>query len=463
MAAINEESVRTADRSAGHQLRSARASADETTPENSIDASAFDAAFRSIEQGASVVMVLGGAGTGKTTFLHKLRNRGGEREVFLAPTGVAAIQLGGQTIHSFFGIPPRIINSDDLVPRGRRRELMQKIKRIVIDEVSMVRCDLLDVVDRYLRMARESSEPFGGVQMVLVGDFLQLPPVMPPAEAEVLTQMGFAGPYAFDARVIRQIEVTRVPFTTVYRQTDSTFVERLALIRRGEDVDEAIAAINALCCRRHRPDHTPIVLAPTNTCVDAYNKRGLSVLRSPAHVYIGEISGDFDVAKDRLPVPDTLVLKVGTRVMAVRNDPIQRWANGSLGTAVRLDDDRVCVQFDDSCEAEIETATWERIRYRWNDATGRVEAAVAGKYKQLPLIHAWASTVHKAQGLTLDDVRIDFDAGAFAPGQVYVALSRARSTAGLSLTRPLRWSDIRIDPRVTAFVEAFESENSLWR
>ena len=165
------------------------------------------------------------------------------------------------------------------------------------------------------------------------------------------------------------------------------------------------------------------------------------------------------MAKDRLPVPETLVLKAEARVMAVRNDAAQRWVNGSLGTVARLADDRVWVQLDDGFEAEIERATWEHIRYTWNNATSRVEAIVVGKYKQLPLIHAWASTAHKAQGLTLDDVRIDFDLGAFAPGQVYVALSRARSMAGLSLARPLRSTDVRIDRRITAFMAAFESDD----
>lgn len=425
-----------------------------------IDTSAFETAFRSIAQGAPLVMVLGGAGTGKTTFLHELQRRGGARQVFLAPTGVAALQLGGQTIHSFFGIPPRILNADDVAPRGRRRELMRKIDRVVIDEVSMVRCDLLDVVDCYLRLARHRPEPFGGVQIVLVGDFLQLPPVVPPAEADVLARMGFVSPYAFDAKVIQETQAIRVRFTTVYRQTDRSFVEHLAQLRRGEQIDRAIDAINAACCRGHRPEFIPVVLAPTNARVDVHNERGLGALHSPEHVYEGETSGQFDIAKDRLPVPETLVLKIGARVMAVRNDAAQRWVNGSLGTVTRLADDRAWVQFDGGSEAEIERATWERIRYAWNNAAHRVEATVVGKYKQLPLIHAWASTVHKAQGLTLDDVRIDLDTGAFAPGQVYVALSRARSIVGLSLARPLRPSDIHIDPRVATFMAAFECDES---
>jgi ATP-dependent DNA helicase PIF1 len=428
-----------------------------------IDTSAFEPAFRSITQGAPLVMVLGGAGTGKTTFLHELQRSGGAGQVFLAPTGVAALQLGGQTIHSFFGIPPRILNADDVAPRGWRRELIRKINRVVIDEVSMVRSDLLDVVDWCLRQARDRADPFGGVQVVLVGDFLQLPPVVPSSEAEVLERMEYVSPYAFDAKVLQQIEVTRVPFTIVYRQSDRFLVEHLANIRRGEMIGQSIEAINAACCRPHRREHMPVILAPTNARVEAYNLRGLRALDTEEFVYQAKTSGQFDMARDRLPAPETLVLKVGARVMAVRNDTGQRWVNGSLGTVTRLAEDRAWVQFDNGYEAEIEHAIWERIRYAWNNATNRVEATVVGKYKQLPLIHAWASTVHKAQGLTLDDVRIDFDAGAFAPGQAYVALSRARSIAGLSLARPLRLNDVRIDRRVTAFIGAFESDDPVFQ
>jgi ATP-dependent DNA helicase PIF1 len=427
-----------------------------TIPIDGIDASAFESAFRSIAQGTPIVLVLGGAGTGKTTFLRELQRRGGTRQVLLAPTGVAALNLGGQTIHSFFGIPPRIVNVDEVSPRGRRRELLRRVRRIVIDEVSMMRSDLVDVIDSSLRVVRDRPEAFGGVQMVLVGDFLQLPPVVPPAEAEVLLRLGFSSPYAFDARVLRGIEMARVPFTTVYRQTDRAFVQHLSRIRRGEQIDDAVEAINAACCRPHRTERTPIVLAPTNASVDDYNERGLAMLRTAGCSYMGESSGDFDMAKGRLPVPKRLFLKVGARVMAVRNDAALRWVNGSLGTVRRLESDRVWVQFDSGCEAEIERVSWERVRYVWNNATVRIETKVAGSYAQLPLIHAWASTMHKAQGLTLEDVRIDFDDGAFAPGRAYVPLSRARSLAGLSLARALRSSDVRVDPRVTAFIKAFE-------
>lgn len=423
----------------------------------------FDTAFRRIAEGDPLMMVLGGAGTGKTTFLRELRRRAGVRQVFLAPTGVAALQLRGQTIHSFFGIPPRILDPDGVKPRARSRKLLSKIDRLVIDEVSMVRCDLLDVVDRCLRSARNRTEPFGGVQVVLVGDFLQLPPVVPLAEQEMLARMEYSGPYAFDAKVLQAEPVARVSFTTVHRQTDRTFVEHLTRIRLGERVSEAIDAINIVCCRPHRADRTAVILAPTNARVDAYNRNGLSALVAPERIYRGEAKGEFDLTNDRLPVPESLALKVAARVMAVRNDVARRWVNGSVGSVTRLADDRAWVRLDTGDEVEIERTSWERIRYAWNDTDGQVEVTVIGSYTQLPLVHAWASTVHKAQGLTLDDVRIDFDSGAFAPGQSYVALSRARSLDGLSLARPLRATDVRVDRRVVNFMAAFESDERALR
>ena len=277
--------------------------------------------------------------------------------------------------------------------------------------------------------------------MVLVGDFRNSAVV--PHRQDMLARMDYSGPYAFDAKVLEAAEVARVPFTTVHRQTDRTFVAHLTCIRSGERISEAIEAINFACYRPHRAERTAVILAPTNARVDAYNHAGLAALGTSEHFYRGETKGEFDLANDRLPVPAALVLKVGARVMAVRNDVARRWVNGSVGSVTRLADDSASVRLDAGDEVEIERVSWERIRYAWNDSAGRVEATVIGSYTQLPLVHAWASTVHKAQGLTLDDVRIDFDSGAFAPGQSYVALSRARSLGGLSLARPLRATDVR--------------------
>lgn len=422
---------------------------------------AFAGPLAVLREGAPLVMVLGGAGTGKTTFLHALRRSGGTKQAFLAPTGVAALQLGGQTIHSFFGLPPRLIDPAEAKPRAQRKAVLKKLERLVIDEISMVRADVLDSIDRCLRVARGNPEPFGGVQVVLVGDFLQLPPVVPMAEREALGHLGYEGPFAFDAQVLREVEMTRLPFTRVWRQTDEQFIHHLARLRSGRFVDEAVDAINAASHRPHRGGRMPVVLAPTNARVDAYNRGGMEGLTAAGRIYEGRSQGEFDLANDRLPVPELLVLKTGARVMAVRNDPERQWVNGSVGTVIGLAPDRAYVRLDTGTTVEIERVSWERIRYDWDEAGAKIEAKVVGSYTQLPLVPAWAVTVHKAQGLTLEDVRIDLDAGAFAAGQSYVALSRARSLEGLSLARALRAGDIRVDRRVARYVAAFEADKSL--
>ncbi|MEZ0211925.1 MAG: ATP-dependent RecD-like DNA helicase, partial [Xanthobacteraceae bacterium] len=311
-------------------------------------------AFAVVRSGAPLILALGGAGTGKTTFLHALREAGGTKQAFLAPTGVAALQLGGQTIHSFFGLPPRLIDPSEVKPRAQRRTLLKKLERLVIDEVSMVRADLLDAIDHCLRLARGSTQPFGGVQVILVGDFLQLPPVVPYAERELLSRLGYPGPFAFDARVLTELEPTRLPFRHVHRQTDRAFVAHLAALRAGRQVDDAVADINAACLRPHRAGPVPVVLAPTNSRVDAYNRRGLDALSDPGRLYEGASQGEFDLANDRLPVPEALLLKVGARVMAVRNDPERQWVNGSVGTVLGLAEDRAFVRLDVGTVVEIQ-------------------------------------------------------------------------------------------------------------
>ncbi|WP_238120598.1 MULTISPECIES: ATP-dependent DNA helicase [unclassified Xanthobacter] len=415
-------------------------------------------ALAAIEARAPTLLVLGGAGTGKTTFLHELRKTPRGRQVFLAPTGVAALQVGGQTIHSFFGIPPRLLNPDEVKPRVQVRRLLKKLDRVIIDEISMVRADLLDAVDISLRIARDSSEPFGGVQMVLVGDFLQLPPVVPMAEQEMLARMGYDGPFAFHAKALVDRATTGVPFTHVHRQTDRGFIAMLDALRRGRGARDAAEALNDACVRPHREGRLPVLLTPTNARADAYNARGLASLPDEGREFAGALKGEFGLEGDRLPVAERLVLKRGARVMALRNDPARRWVNGSVGTVVGLAAGCAIVKLDAGPTVEIESFTWERIRYGWDERTARIEAQVVGTYTQLPLAPAWALTMHKAQGLTLDDVRIDFGEGAFAPGQAYVALSRARSLEGLSLVRAIRGSDVRVDRRVAAFMEAFEAE-----
>jgi len=406
-------------------------------------------ALAAIKGKQPVIMILGRAGTGKTTLIRSILEQDGDNQVVVAPTGVAAINAGGQTIHSFFRIPPRLHNLSEIQPRRGGGKLFKNLKRVIIDEISMVRADLLDAVDYALQINRKDSRPFGGVQMVLVGDFLQLPPVVRRDEEEILSNKGYETPFAFSAKCLANIEVTTIELSKIHRQDDPDYIQLLGNIRSGRDLEATIAAFNARCLGEHKRKAVPVVLAGTNAVADQYNARGLQALTSEPITYEGIVAGEFNIDTDKLPTPETLTLKAGARIMMVKNDKDKRWVNGSLGTVKRLEKDRIWVALDDKDgEFEVTKTSWENIRYEWDEEKNHIEAKVVGSYSQIPVIPAWALTIHKAQGLTLENVRIDLAHGAFASGQAYVALSRARSLEGLSLASPLRVSDAIIDRRL---------------
>lgn len=418
-------------------------------------------ALAAIEHNHPVVLITGRAGTGKTTLIRKLIKEGGKGQVVLAPTGVAAVNVGGQTIHSFFRIPPRMHNVSEILPRRGGKKLFSGLKRIIIDEVSMVRADVMDAVDHALKINRRDHRPFGGVQIVLVGDFLQLPPVVRGAEAQILSQMGYATPFAFSAKCLQGHSVTKVELTKVYRQESLDYVELLGNLRTGHDLGLAIEKFNIHCHGEHKRDASPIILTGTNAVAQRYNKKGMVDLPSQAMTYTGILSGQFNLKQDKLPAPEELMLKEGARIMMVRNDKQKRWVNGSLGTVTRLSPLSVWVELDDAFDGgtgpyEVKKESWENMRYVWNAEAAQIEAEEAGSYTQLPIMPAWAITIHKAQGLTLENVRVDLKSGAFVSGQAYVALSRARSLEGLSFAYPLKDSDILIDPRIKGFFEELE-------
>lgn len=412
-------------------------------------------ALAAIDGGAPVVLVTGRAGTGKTKLVRYLRERpGGERQAVVAPTGIAALNAQAQTIHSFFHLPPIVLDARRL-PEGRPfGDLFRRMTRLVIDEISMVRVDLIDAIDARLRAARKDERPFGGVQVVMVGDFLQLPPVVERRDHSLLSGLGYRTPFAFSARALERTPVTSVALNRVYRQDEQDFIEILGWIRTGDRLDEAMRLLNERCVGPHRAGRQPLLLTPTRGAAERYNQDGLRALPSPSAVFEGRIEGKLEIDRDRLPVPERLELRVGARVMAVKNDLQGRWVNGSLGTIVHMGDGQVSVRFDqDGSIHQVARAEWEKIRQEWDESTQRIESRRVGAYSQIPLIHAWAITIHKAQGLTLDDVRLDLGRGAFAPGQVYVGLSRVRSLAGLSLARPLGPTDIKADPMLLAFTD----------
>jgi ATP-dependent DNA helicase PIF1 len=415
----------------------------------------FEATIRFLAEEDGHLFVTGRAGTGKSTLLKVIRDWLGEQAVVLAPTGLAAVNVGGQTIHSFFGFPPRLIRPDD-IRRSRNGRVMRRLDAVIIDEVSMVRSDLMWAIDQSLRVNRgRPREPFGGVRMIMFGDLFQLPPVVRGEESAYLEET-FEGPYFFSIPALSEGPGTRLlELEEVFRQTDSTLIDVLNHIRSGT-VDEAdLEVLNTRVqpIRTLAEGQSLVLLTPTNQAATRINLAYLDALASEPVTFEAGISGEFNASAQ--PTEATLTLKVGAKVMVLRNDPDRRWVNGTIAHVSKLTADRIWIEVDGR-EHEIEAVSWENRRYAFDTTADKIVETVAGTFKQFPLRLAWALTIHKSQGLTLENVYVDFGRGTFAHGQAYVALSRCRTLTGLQLARPLRPSDIKFDVRAAAYQELFE-------
>lgn len=405
-----------------------------------------------IDGGAPMVFVTGNAGSGKSTLIRYLSNTLTQRLAVVAPTGVAALNVGGATIHSFFRLAPKIHGDGD-IKRLTDRTLYTKLEVLIVDEASMVRADLLDSIDRFLRLNRDSTEPFGGVQILLVGDLFQLPPVVPREEKRVLAEKGYLSPYFFSAFSVQALDLIPFELQTQFRQEDAGFLGLLDSVRLAEDLDDVLPRLNArVGCQA---DGSDLTLTCTNAAADAINMRELGALRGEERVYPGAITGRFNIGTDKLPSPIDLKLKVGAHVMFTKNDEKRRWVNGSLGV-VRALDSGAGIRVEMLSESrgqihEVGRATWHTFGYRYDSASDSIVSEQRGDYVQYPLALAWAVTIHKSQGKTLDQVFIDLGGGAFESGQVYVALSRCRELEGICLARELRGSDIICDPLIRDF------------
>jgi ATP-dependent exoDNAse (exonuclease V) alpha subunit len=328
--------------------------------------------------------------------------------------------------------------------------ILRHIDVVVIDEISMVRADLLDAVDKTLRVNLDPNRPFGGKTLLLVGDFLQLPPIVREEDAPILQHRGYDVAHAFGARCIHSFrQLKLIELSTVYRQNDPEFLDLLNNVRIGESLVDTVQRLNDRCHRQHRSTSRPVILTSRIDSAFEYNCLGLAALPGAAIRFLGTIENDFRITRDKLPAPEHLELKKGARIMMVKNDPEQRWVNGSLGTVSNLSQTDVWVRLDGSeAEEQVHKATWESVEYKYDHTTQRVNPVVVGTYTQFPIMPAWAMTIHKAQGLTLSDVRVDLGHGAFSTGQTYVALSRAKSLEGLSFSQPLRISDVMADTKL---------------
>ncbi|RZT59708.1 PIF1-like helicase [Microcella alkaliphila] len=407
-----------------------------------------------IESTRDHVFVTGRAGTGKSTLLEAFLAQTDRTVVVCAPTGVAALNVGGQTIHSLFRLPIGLIADADLDDAPHLRRLLGGVDTVVIDEVSMVSADLMDAIDRRLRSARaRPREPFGGAQVVLFGDPYQLAPVPGRDEGE---RAYYADHYRsiwfFDARVWRETELRIVELQTIHRQRDEAFRHMLTAVRHGEVTPEIGRALNEAGARP-APNEGVLTLASTNATVTRINGRELARLPGDVKTARADVVGEFG-GRGGYPADEALQLKVGAQVMFLRNDTAgdgaPRWVNGSLGTVERIGR-TVFIEVDGESH-EVHPATWEKFRYTYSSAQKRVTKDVIGEFTQFPLRLAWAVTIHKSQGQTYDSAIIDLGPRAFAPGQTYVALSRIRSLEGLHLVRPLRPSDIIVDHDVRRFM-----------
>ena len=435
----------------------------------------FQNALRLIQYTRQSVFLTGKAGTGKSTFLKHVCKVTKKKYVVLAPTGIAAINAGGSTLHSFFKLPFHPLLPDDPNFQGKKlhdtlkyssdhRKLIQNIELVIIDEISMVRADIIDFIDKVLRIySRNMREPFGGKQVLLVGDIFQLEPVVKTDEREIISRF-YPNPYFFSARVFQEMELVAIELTKVYRQTDKVFIGVLDRIRTNTAGSADLQLLNTRCnAPIHKGENDMyITLATRRDTVDHINEQKLAELPGKAVKLQGEIHGEFP--ENSLPTLMELIVKPGAQVIFIKNDQEKRWVNGTIGTISGLSDDGIMyVVTEDGKEFDVHKESWSNVRYRYNETEKKIEEEELGTFIQYPIRLAWAITVHKSQGLTFSRAIIDFSGGVFAGGQTYVALSRCTSLEGIQLKREITRADIFVRPEIVSFSHRFNNEQAIER
>lgn len=435
----------------------------------------FQDALNLIQFTRQSVFLTGKAGTGKSTFLKYVCANVKKKHVVLAPTGIAAINAGGSTLHSFFKLPFHPLLPDDpnfslrngklhsfLKYSSEHRKLIKEIELVIIDEISMVRADIIDFIDKVLRVySQNMREPFGGKQLLLVGDVFQLEPVVKNDEREILNRF-YPSPYFFSARVFNEIELVAVELTKVYRQSDKVFINVLDHIRTNTTGSADLQLLNTRYNTKIEACESDmyITLATRRDTVDFINEKKLAELPGESAILRGEIKGEFP--ESSLPTQIELELKPGVQIIFIKNDPDKRWVNGTIGTVSGIDEnDTIYVITEDGQEFDVKKEKWSNIRYKYNEQEKKIEEEELGVFIQYPIRLAWAITIHKSQGLTFSRVVIDFTGGVFAGGQAYVALSRCTSLDGIQLKKPISRGDIFVRPEIVTFAQRFNNRQAI--
>ena len=430
-------------------------------------------AIRIIQNTHQTLFLTGKAGTGKSTFLRYIAQTTKKKYIVLAPTGIAAINAGGSTLHSFFKLPfhPLLPNDtrytqrklkDTLKYNGEKRKILREVELIIIDEISMVRADIIDFIDKVLRVySRNIYQPFGGKQLLLVGDMYQLEPVLKEDERQLLKPY-YPSTFFFDALVFKEMKLVSIELQKVYRQTDPTFINILDSIRTTSVSIDQLSTLNKQVGKVIANDKNKlaITLSGKRDTVDHINEQELSRLPGKPITLYGHIEGDFP--ESNLPTPIELYLKVGAQVLFIKNDKEKRWVNGTLGTIVSFSKEEptiIVVRTEKGEEVNVEQEIWSNVIYSYNEKEQKIEEQEIGVYQQYPLKLAWAITIHKSQGLTFNNVNIDLTGGVFAGGQTYVALSRCTSLEGISLKYPIRKEDVFIRSEIVQFAQRYNNQD----
>ena len=418
----------------------------------------FSSALDIMNKTSKNLLVTGRAGTGKSTLLEHFVRHAKKEVVVLAPTGVAAVNIRGQTIHSFFGFKPTI--TLDKIKTLYANKIYKIIDTIIIDEISMVRADLLDCVDKFLRLnGKSKNKPFGGIQMIFIGDPYQLPPVVIGREREVFRSY-YKSPYFFDARSFNDIEMEFIELEKIYRQTDENFISLLNAIRNKSATADDMKEINKRLAPDFEPDSNELYihLTTTNALADEINAKELGKIKSELFTFKGKLTGSFD--SSHLPTDEELNLKVNSQVMLLNNDLSHRWINGTVGKIIDIIKDKkavvIKVMLTDGKIVDVFQHKWDLSQVVYNEQSKKLDSEIIGSFTQYPIRLAWAVTIHKGQGKTFEKVIIDIGKGTFTYGQMYVALSRCTSLQGIILKKPLNLNHIWLDWRVVNFLTKYQ-------